>query len=69
MASYFEDNEDLRFYFDEGVDWAALAEVSEATRTGASYPGSGRRVGPARRRLLARLPFGKHGPTAWSRRE
>jgi alkylation response protein AidB-like acyl-CoA dehydrogenase len=29
MASYFEDNEDLRFYFDEGVDWAALAEVSE----------------------------------------
>jgi alkylation response protein AidB-like acyl-CoA dehydrogenase len=29
MASYFEDNDDLRFYFDEGVDWAALAEVSE----------------------------------------
>jgi alkylation response protein AidB-like acyl-CoA dehydrogenase len=29
MASYFEDNDDLRFYFDKGVDWAALAEVSE----------------------------------------
>lgn len=29
MASYFEDNEDLRFYFDEGVDWASLAEVTE----------------------------------------
>jgi alkylation response protein AidB-like acyl-CoA dehydrogenase len=29
MASYFEDNDDLRFYFDEGVDWAALSEVSE----------------------------------------
>jgi alkylation response protein AidB-like acyl-CoA dehydrogenase len=29
MASYFEDNDDLRFYFDEGVDWAALAEVTE----------------------------------------
>ena len=29
MASYFEDNDDLRFYFDDGVDWASLAEVSE----------------------------------------
>ncbi len=29
MASFFEDNDDLRFYFDEGVDWAALAEVTE----------------------------------------
>jgi len=29
MASYFEDNDDLRFYFDDGVDWAALAEVTE----------------------------------------
>ncbi len=29
MASYFEDNDDLRFYFDRGVDWAALAEVTE----------------------------------------
>src|SRR5580693_584570 len=29
MASYFEDNEDLRFYFAEGVDWARLAEVTE----------------------------------------
>jgi 3-(methylthio)propanoyl-CoA dehydrogenase len=29
MSSFFEDNDDLRFYFDEGVDWAALAELSE----------------------------------------
>lgn len=29
MASYFTDNDDLRFYFDEGVDWAALADVTE----------------------------------------
>jgi len=29
MASFFEDNDDLRFYFDRGVDWDALAEVSE----------------------------------------
>jgi alkylation response protein AidB-like acyl-CoA dehydrogenase len=29
MASYFEDNDDLRFYFDEAIDWGALAEVSE----------------------------------------
>src|SRR5690348_15071330 len=29
MASFFEDNDDLRFYFDRGVDWDALAEVTE----------------------------------------
>ncbi len=29
MASFFSDNDDLRFYFEHGVDWAALAEVSE----------------------------------------
>jgi hypothetical protein len=29
MASFFEDNDDLRFYFDRGVDWASLAEVTE----------------------------------------
>ncbi len=29
MASYFDDNDDLRFYFDAGVDWDALAEVTE----------------------------------------
>lgn len=29
MASYFHDNEDLRFYFDRGIDWAPLVEVTE----------------------------------------
>ncbi|MFT3767204.1 MAG: acyl-CoA dehydrogenase family protein [Minicystis sp.] len=29
MASFFEDNDDLRFYFDAGADWAALAEATE----------------------------------------
>ena len=29
MASYFKDNDDLRFYLNEGIDWAALAEVTE----------------------------------------
>jgi hypothetical protein len=29
MPSFFEDNDDLRFYFDRGADWDALAEVSE----------------------------------------
>ena len=29
MASYFQDNEDLRFYFDRGIDWAPLVEVTE----------------------------------------
>lgn len=29
MASYLSDNDDLAYYFDEGVDWATLAEVTE----------------------------------------
>src|SRR5687767_12920821 len=29
MASFFTDNEDLLYYVDQGIDWAALAEVSE----------------------------------------
>ena len=29
MASFFTDNEDLLFYLNEGIDWAALAEVTE----------------------------------------
>lgn len=29
MANYFTDNDDLLFYFDKGVDWASLVEVTE----------------------------------------
>src|SRR5579883_775590 len=29
MASFFTDNDDLLFYFDEAIDWATLAEVTE----------------------------------------
>ena len=29
MASFFTDNDDLRFYFDHGVDWSSLVEISE----------------------------------------
>jgi alkylation response protein AidB-like acyl-CoA dehydrogenase len=29
MASYFTDNDDLLFYFEKGVDWDKLAEVTE----------------------------------------
>jgi alkylation response protein AidB-like acyl-CoA dehydrogenase len=29
MASFFTDNEDLLFHFDEAIDWATLAEVTE----------------------------------------
>jgi len=29
MASYFSDNDDLQYYFDKGVDWDALVEISE----------------------------------------
>lgn len=29
MANFFTDNDDLRFYFEKGVDWAPLVEVTE----------------------------------------
>lgn len=29
MGNFFKDNEDLQFYFDEGIDWAKLVEVTE----------------------------------------
>jgi len=29
MANFFTDNEDLRFHFEEGIDWAPLVEVTE----------------------------------------
>jgi 3-(methylthio)propanoyl-CoA dehydrogenase len=29
MASFYSDNDDIRFYLNEGVDWATLAEVTE----------------------------------------
>jgi alkylation response protein AidB-like acyl-CoA dehydrogenase len=29
MASFLSDNDDLLYYFDEGVDWQSLAEVTE----------------------------------------
>jgi len=29
MANFFKDNDDLAFYFDKGIDWAPLVEVTE----------------------------------------
>jgi alkylation response protein AidB-like acyl-CoA dehydrogenase len=29
MANFFTDNDDLRFYFERGIDWAPLVEASE----------------------------------------
>jgi alkylation response protein AidB-like acyl-CoA dehydrogenase len=29
MANFFTDNDDLRFYFDRGIDWASLVEATE----------------------------------------
>ncbi len=29
MASFFKDNDDLLFYFDKGIDWAKLTELTE----------------------------------------
>jgi alkylation response protein AidB-like acyl-CoA dehydrogenase len=41
MSSFFEDNEDLRFQFEKGVDWDALVELTEhgyTTRDGFKSP-------------------------------
>lgn len=29
MSNFFSDNDDLRYYFDKGIDWAPLVEVTE----------------------------------------
>lgn len=29
MASFLTDNDDLRFYFEEGIDWATLVQITE----------------------------------------
>ncbi len=29
MANFFTDNDDLRFYFEKGIDWAPLVEITE----------------------------------------
>ena len=29
MASFFSDNADLQYYFDKGIDWAPLVELTE----------------------------------------
>jgi alkylation response protein AidB-like acyl-CoA dehydrogenase len=29
MGNFFKDNEDLQYYFDRGIDWATLVEVTE----------------------------------------
>lgn len=29
MANFFQDNEDLQYYFDEGLDWGPIAEITE----------------------------------------
>jgi len=29
MGNYFTDNDDLQWYFEHGIDWASLAEISE----------------------------------------
>ncbi len=34
MSNYFDDNEDLRWYFDRGIDWAPLVELTERMRGG-----------------------------------
>ena len=29
MANFFKDNDDLQYYFDKGVDWDSLVQITE----------------------------------------
>ncbi|MBW2403996.1 MAG: acyl-CoA dehydrogenase family protein, partial [Deltaproteobacteria bacterium] len=29
MANFFKDNDDLRYYFDKGIDWESLVQITE----------------------------------------
>jgi alkylation response protein AidB-like acyl-CoA dehydrogenase len=41
MTSYFKDNDDLAYYFDQGIDWGPLVEVTEyGYRTAEGFKGS-----------------------------
>lgn len=40
MPNFFTDNEDLQFYFDEGLDWGRLVEVTERNPNDEAAPGS-----------------------------
>ena len=37
MASFLSDNDDLRFYFDRGIDWEALYGVTEFSEIGRAH--------------------------------
>lgn len=46
MANFFSDNDDLRFYFDKGIDWAPLVEVTEyGYRTKDGFKNEGDAIG------------------------
>ena len=38
MASFYDDNEDLRWYVDTGIDWAPLIELTERRFADADGP-------------------------------
>ncbi len=40
MGNFFKDNDDLRFYFERGIDWAKLVEITEHGFSGADAPAS-----------------------------
>ena len=31
MANFFKDNDDLRYYFEKGIDWKAIVDVTEVS--------------------------------------
>ena len=39
MANFFKDNDDLQYYFDKGVDWDSLAQITEHDFTDADGEG------------------------------
>ncbi|MCZ7681959.1 MAG: hypothetical protein M5U28_25470 [Sandaracinaceae bacterium] len=61
MGNFFKDNDDLQFYFERGVDWRTLAELTEHRFRAPDGPKSAeeavelyREVAGARRRLRGR---------------
>ncbi|MDQ3031834.1 MAG: acyl-CoA dehydrogenase family protein [Myxococcota bacterium] len=43
MGNFFEDNDDLRWYFDHGLDWASLVRVTEHGRAAGAEVSAGAR--------------------------
>ncbi len=55
MSSFFTDNDDLLFYFDRGIDWAPLVELTEYGWRAAGGPKSAGEAVPEYRAIMEML--------------